>query len=137
MFSPLMRRFFLAISVLTLTVGCVGNSTLSAFPGVHRLALQQGNIIDQEKLDQLEVGMTKAQAQFVMGTALISDTFDLDRWDYVYRLLTETGNTRQEAVSLYFEDNTLVRIDNHDESEDSEEIPEAEAKTEDNQASAE
>lgn len=126
MFSPLRRRFFLAISVLTLATGCVGTSNLSIFPGVHRIDLQQGNIIDQEKLDQLEIGMTKAQAQFVMGTPLISDTFDLDRWDYIFRRLSATGVVTQRAISLYFEDNNLIEIDQHDASEDAQETAEIE-----------
>lgn len=126
MFSPLRRRLFLAISVLTLAAGCVGTSNLSIFPGVHRIDLQQGNIIDQEKLDQLEIGMTKAQAQFVMGTPLISDTFDLDRWDYIFRLLSATGSTTQRSISLYFEDNLLVHIDRYDTSENDQESIEPE-----------
>jgi len=118
--NPLRIRFFLVLPLLTLIVACTSSSNLSVFPGVHKIDLQQGNIIDQEKLDQLEVGMTRAQAQFVMGTPLVSDTFILDRWDYVFRLLSASGEVTQKTVSLYFEDNILVEIEGKEELAESE-----------------
>ncbi|HET9679710.1 MAG TPA: outer membrane protein assembly factor BamE, partial [Gammaproteobacteria bacterium] len=40
---------------------------------VYRLDIQQGNFIDQEMRDQLEVGMTREQVLFVMGTPMVKD----------------------------------------------------------------
>lgn len=111
MFSPIRSRFFLLVALLFALSACSSISGLSIFPGVHKLDRQQGNIIDQEKLDQLEEGMTKAQAQFVMGTPLISDTFDLDRWDYVYQFLSASGTVSERSVTLKFDDNLLVSIE--------------------------
>lgn len=118
MFSPIRSRFFLLVALLFALSACSSISGLSIFPGVHKLDRQQGNIIDQEKLDQLEEGMTKAQAQFVMGTPLISDTFDLDRWDYVYQFLSASGTVRERSVTLKFDDNLLVSIEGDHDLED-------------------
>ena len=86
--------------------------TLSAcsyfqFPGVYTLEVQQGNIIEQEMIDQLKPGMTKRQVRFVLGSPLVMDTFEQDRWDYYYSVRTRTGDFRKEQVTVYFEDDKL------------------------------
>ena len=81
------------------------------FPGVYRLSIQQGNIITQDMVDQLEVGMTKRQVNFVLGTALIQDSFNLDRWDYYYSLRKPNGKTTERKFTVYFLDDALIRTD--------------------------
>lgn len=79
---------------------------------VYRIDISQGNIVNQEMVDQLQPGMNKRQVRFVMGTPLILDTFEPDRWDYLRSV--EWGRTRkrtQERVSLFFENDRLVRIE--------------------------
>ncbi len=115
MSSPIRSRFFLLVALFFALSACSSMSGLSIFPGVHKLDRQQGNIIDQEKLEQLEVGMTKAQAQFVMGTPLVSDTFDLDRWDYIYQFLSAAGTVLEKSVTLRFDENLLVSIEDDSE----------------------
>lgn len=78
------------------------------FPGVHKIDIDQGNIVTQEMVDQLRPGMSKEQVRFVMGSPLIVDTFDQSRWDY---LLTKEhdGNDRAvERMSLFFTEGKLT-----------------------------
>ena len=110
MSSPLRSRIFPVIALSVLLCACTSVSDLFIFPGVYKLDQQQGNIIDQEKLDQLEVGMSRAQAQFVMGTPLVADTFDLDRWDYVYEYRSAEGEISRRGVTLHFRDGVLTQI---------------------------
>ncbi len=102
-------HFLVALSVafFTLTTGC---SSLE-FPGVYRIPVMQGNIIDQKKVDQLKVGMTKRQVQFVMGTPLLTDVFHDDRWDYVYQLRRGNDLLRDKRFTLFFEYDKLVRYE--------------------------
>ena len=51
---------------------------------VYRANISQGNLIKQEDLDQVEVGMTRNQVRFLLGTPLVDDPFHQQRWDYVY-----------------------------------------------------
>ena len=53
--------------------GLLGFATLSGctFPGVYKLNVQQGNIVTQDMLDQLEPGMTERQVIYLMGLSLI------------------------------------------------------------------
>lgn len=97
----------LGLSVPLALSGC----SFFKFPGVYRLAVQQGNIIDQKKVDQLELGMSKRQVQFVMGSPLLNDIFHEDRWDYVYVLRRGDETLRNRTFTLFFEDDALVRYE--------------------------
>jgi len=60
---------------------------LSAAGGcVYQANISQGNVIKQEDLDQVEVGMTRIQVRYLLGTPMIDDPFHEERWDYVYYL---------------------------------------------------
>jgi len=95
------------IIVVALALASLGGCSYFQFPGVFTLEVQQGNIIEQEMIDQLKPGMTKRQVKFVMGSPLIMDTFDQDRWDYVYTIRTRTGERRDERMTIYFKDDKL------------------------------
>ena len=71
-------------------------------PGVYKVDVQQGNVITQDMIDQLRPGMTTQQVRFIMGTPLISDTFNPRRWDYLYSLEPGRQQRRQERISLLF-----------------------------------
>jgi outer membrane protein assembly factor BamE len=86
-----------------------GCSTLE-FPWVYRLDIEQGNIIKQEMVDQLKPGLSKSQVQFVMGTALIEDTFNSDRWDYLYTLRRGDGSYTRQRLTLTFDGDVLVGL---------------------------
>lgn len=96
------------------TVGKVGDSftnALDRMPFVYRLDIQQGNMIDQEMVDKLQIGMTKTQVRYLLGTPLLVDTFHLERWDYIYRMKDGGEEAEQTRISLSFEDDRLSRID--------------------------
>ena len=82
------------------------------FPSIHKVTVQQGNIVSQDMVDKLKIGMTKIQVQYIMGTPLIVDTFDPSRWDYYYTRVDSNNNKTEQQVSLRFNpDNTLLSVD--------------------------
>lgn len=101
---------FYTVCALVLTLSLSGCSTFK-FPGVYRIAVQQGNIIDQKKVDQLSLGMSKRQVQFVMGSPLLNDAFHVDRWDYIYQVRRGDELLRDRRFTLYFEGEALVRYE--------------------------
>ena len=103
------RVVALLFSVLVLA-GC-GNVSSFRFPGVYRIDIPQGNIITQEMVDQLRPGLTKRQVNFILGTPLIRDTFDQDRWDYVYSYQPGGGERVQERLAVFFDEDGLVRFE--------------------------
>lgn len=76
-----------------------------SFPGVYKIDIQQGNVVTQDMIDQLRPGMTRRQVRFIMGNPLIQDTFNTNRWDYLYSLQPGGGQRQQERMSVIFNDN--------------------------------
>ena len=106
-------RLLVLSSVLSSVVALALSSGCSSlrFPGVYRIPILQGNIIDQKKVDQLALGMDKRQVQYVMGTPLIRDAFHADRWDYIYQVRRGGDKLRDRRFSVYFEGDKLVRYE--------------------------
>ena len=105
--------------IALLLAGCSG---FSLFP--YRMNIQQGNYIDASDVEQVEVGMTRSQVRFLIGTPMIADPFNAERWDYVF--FFKIGRTREEfmsRVTVWFDGDRVVRIDRPDDLEDTE-IPE-------------
>jgi outer membrane protein assembly factor BamE len=103
------RKAYLLLLCLVVG-GCSFSDFRFGVPGVYRIDIPQGNIVTQEMVDQLQPGMSKRQVRFVMGTPLVIDTLEPDRWDYVHSIEKRKEKRRQERLSLYFENDVLVRI---------------------------
>ncbi|MEM6485403.1 MAG: outer membrane protein assembly factor BamE [Pseudomonadota bacterium] len=80
------------------------------FPGVYKINIEQGNLVTQEMIDQLQPGMSRRQVRFIMGSPLIEDTFDTSRWDYPYVIRNGNNVIRQAKVSVHFDGDSLARI---------------------------
>lgn len=81
------------------------------FPGVYRIDVEQGNIVTQEMVDQLKPGMNRAQVRFILGTPMLEDPFNRDRWDYIY--LRRNGTDTRESYDLvvYFDGDVMTRFE--------------------------
>ncbi len=103
MTAKTLRQF---IILLTLAASLTACSSLH-FPGVHRITIQQGNVITQQMVDKLQPGMTKGQVKFVLGNAVVDDPLNQDRWDYIYTIQIAGGNTLRKVLSVYFVEDKL------------------------------
>ena len=74
-----------------------------SIPKVYKLTVQQGNIVTQEMIDELKVGMTKRQVAYVMGTPLIRSPYQQNRWDYLYTLERRDKVVKKYQVTVFFE----------------------------------
>lgn len=77
----------------------------------YRIDVRQGNYVDQEMVSKLKKGMTKDQVRFALGTPLVVDAFHADRWDYVYAFRPGRGELKQRALSVFFVNDRLDRLD--------------------------
>src|SRR5438309_3734223 len=60
-------------------------ATFAATSGcVYRMNIQQGNFLEARTVDQLQVGMTRSQVRYLLGTPMVPEAFDKERWDYLY-----------------------------------------------------
>ncbi len=100
-------RTFNYILIFLILSGC----SLSRFPGVYRINIEQGNILTQEMIDQLEPGMTQRQVKFILGTPLVRDSLNQNRWDYRYLLRTGNETIKQSLVTIYFDEEILSNVE--------------------------
>lgn len=105
-----MVRLVSNISLLVSIALLSGCSSLK-FPFAYQLVVQQGNYVEQDMIDKLEVGMTRRQVKFVMGSPLIEDTFNAERWDYFYTVKRGDEEFTRKLFTVYFEGDKLVRWD--------------------------
>lgn len=87
-------------TTLALLSGCV----------IHKVEVQQGNVIPAEAVSQLKTGMSKGQVAKLLGTPLLVDSFQQDRWDYVFTFKDKNEKMQKQSITLFFQGNTLARI---------------------------
>ena len=78
---------------------------------VYKVNVQQGNILDQDLVDNLKPGMTKRQVELVLGTPAVASPFRQDRWDYISTFSRRGREPIVKNLSLVFENNRLVRME--------------------------
>ena len=79
---------------------------------VYRINIQQGNFLDQAAVEQVKAGMTRSQVRYLLGTPMVADPFNKERWDYIYYL--KKGRTRHvdsRRVTVYFDGEKVARLD--------------------------
>jgi outer membrane protein assembly factor BamE len=102
------RSIALLLALATLVVLPAGLSGC-----VYRMAIQQGNFLDPKQVAQLQVGMTRSQVRFLLGTPMLPDAFDRDRWDYLYYLrIGRLKKADEKRLSVFFEDDKVARFEN-------------------------
>jgi outer membrane protein assembly factor BamE len=91
---------------------------------VYRMPIQQGNFLDKKQVDQLETGMTRSQVAFLLGTPMVPNGFDLDRWDYYY-FAQYSRKYRPDTfrVTVYFKDGKVDHVDKPPEPEKAPAVP--------------
>ncbi len=77
----------------------------------HRIDLPQGNYLTGEMLDRVRPGMSPEQVRFALGSPLLIDLFEPDRWNYVFRYLHANGNAELRRVVIVFENDQVAKID--------------------------
>lgn len=105
---PLSPSRILTIAASLTLVSCT--TILTNLPGVYTVDVQQGNMVDQDMIDQLRPSMNKRQVTYIMGTPMLTDVFHKDRWDYIYSARVSGGDREQKRISLFFEDDKLMGV---------------------------
>jgi outer membrane protein assembly factor BamE (lipoprotein component of BamABCDE complex) len=68
-------------------------------------------VLDQKDLDKLQVGMTREQVRFVLGTPVAASPFRDDRWDYFGYYKSPRGDVSSRTVSLHFDADKLTKME--------------------------
>ena len=78
---------------------------------IYKLDIQQGNLFNKNLVDTLKPGMNKRQVTLVMGSPSIISPFNQNRWDYVSTWRRRNGRMDTKDLVLYFENDSLARIE--------------------------
>jgi outer membrane protein assembly factor BamE len=96
-------KLIIAITFFGLLAGC------SEFP-VYKPTIQQGNVFTSEMTRQLRIGMSPEQVRYIMGSPVLTHTFNPDRWNYVYVLQRGNKQLSEKIITIYFANGHAVKI---------------------------
>lgn len=101
----------LTLPLLVALSACSSAPEIPSLLTPYRIDIRQGNHVTQEMVDQLQVGQSKDQVRYILGTPLVTDIFHAERWDYIYRFQPGHGEAQQRRITIIFSDGKLARID--------------------------
>lgn len=84
---------------------------MPSFLQVYKMDIHQGNILDEDKVKGLRLGMTENEVRFLLGSPMLVDVFHQHRWDYIYYNKPGKDEPQQRRISLFFESGRLARIE--------------------------
>lgn len=90
----------LLLPLLALAAGCL-----------YRMPVQQGNLLDESQVSQLQTGMTRSQVLYLLGTPMVPDGFDNQRWDYYHYYNSGRGDQGTRRLTVWFSNDTVSRIE--------------------------
>lgn len=101
-----MQKLACCLLYVLLLSGCM-------FPGVYKINVQQGNIVDKAELAKLKPGMTHREVHFVLGTPLVMDPLDKSREYYIYTFQKHGGDIRKQQIVVYYDKNRYTHYEAH------------------------
>lgn len=109
-----MKRYLLAL--LPLIAACSNGPAKEAANDFEilinpwKIDVRQGNFVSTQTATLLKIGQTRDQVRSILGSPLVADVFHADRWDYPYRFVTGNEIVVDRRLTVFFQDNKLVRI---------------------------
>ncbi len=95
-------RILMALALTTLLSGCV------LFHG-YVPTVQQGNIISNQKVNQIRVGSSKSTVLRLLGSPVYVNTFGT-RWVYIYTLKKQGQDTFTRKAIISFRNDAVTSI---------------------------
>ncbi len=94
-------RLTLIAVTLVLASGCI-----------YRMPVQQGNFLEEKELKQVQIGMTRTQVRYLLGTPMVADPFQNSRWDYVFTLKQGSiSKAQRRHFVVHFADDKVVKLE--------------------------
>ena len=90
----------------------IGLTLILTACSIHKIDIQQGNVMDCETIAQVKVGMSQKQVQFLIGNPTIKHPFNHQRWDYPFYFKSGKKGTHEEQhiVSILFNGDVVEHI---------------------------
>ncbi len=101
-----MRNTILALLLGFTAVGLTGCQSMLSH--IHIYDIQQGNVVTKAMADKLRIGMSTDQVRAILGDPVITNTFRLNRWDYVYTMKKPYHPRDEKVLTVYFNNNGIL-----------------------------
>lgn len=98
-----MKKLLTLLAILIPLSGC-------SYLHVHKMDVEQGNVMNAEMVDRVHIGMTPAQVKEIMGTPVLINVFDTNRKDYIYTNKPGHGEFTEKYISFVFTNGRLSSI---------------------------
>lgn len=94
------------IPIALLAFGLMGCSQLQKI--VYRIDVPQGNYLEAIQVEQIKQGMSKYQIQYLLGTPVLIDPYENNRWYYIYLQQKAYQKPEQHTLIIDFDKKHLV-----------------------------
>jgi outer membrane protein assembly factor BamE len=82
---------------------------------IYHMPIIQGNFLDEGQVAQLEPGMTRSQVMFLIGTPMVPNGFNTDRWDYYYYVkVKRLSKPDTKRLTVWFKDDKVDHVERSD-----------------------
>lgn len=78
---------------------------------LYKVDVPQGNLLDQDSIAEVKVGMSKRQVSLLLGTPAVASPFHQSRWDYLYSLRRRGREAEVRNLTLRFDGEALASIE--------------------------
>jgi outer membrane protein assembly factor BamE len=85
--------------------------TLGACHAIYVPDVQQVNLLIAKNVTQLKPGLTKQQVVALLGSPSVVSPFNSNQWNYVATMQHRGGTVKERTLTLYFDNDALVRTD--------------------------
>ena len=81
-----------------------------SLPTPYRANVYQGSVLERFKVNQLKLGMSKAQVQDLIGSPSVTDPFHNNQWDYINHSTLHQADDIRYRLVLTFKEDALIDI---------------------------
>ena len=81
------------------------------FPAAFKIDVAQGNILELDKVQQLQPGMTQRQVLYLLGSPVMKNRLQPNIWNYVYQFSDSGEVPKRYSLQLHFDETILRSID--------------------------
>ena len=72
------------------------------------IPLDQGRMLDSERFEEIDVGLTKEQIIYLIGKPPLESPFIENQWNYIY--FNNTDVKKQKTLSIHFKNEKVFEI---------------------------